>query len=325
MPTFILNDETKVNSYGFRVRNSGISLSRFTTNPVMLDSHINQTSAVLGKWKNWMFDGYLFKADTDFDTSKPSAKDVAGQVDRGYVRGCSMGLGINFDDDAWFLAPDGIYDLVKSELVEGSICAVPSNAASVALINASTGKPINANEFKLNLSAVTPRGITLNTPAQRQGVFLQVLTPDEFMKLTTTEQLNYKNNNNAAYLQTVDMLRPNKKPLHSAQPTRLTYDDVRTLDDFMRMSTADQLNFKINFEASYLRLFNRTTLLPSATQLINKQTDYYIDRLNDRFGSATLSSYSHVKTIDDFERLPNADKLNFKNTCNAQYMALWRR
>lgn len=47
---FVLNDETQTNSYGFRVKTEGISLTRFESNPVCLNNHKNDTKNVLGKW-----------------------------------------------------------------------------------------------------------------------------------------------------------------------------------------------------------------------------------------------------------------------------------
>lgn len=47
---FILNNDTSINSYGFRILTAGINLTRFKQNPVMLDQHLNTTSAVIGRW-----------------------------------------------------------------------------------------------------------------------------------------------------------------------------------------------------------------------------------------------------------------------------------
>lgn len=317
MPTFILNDENQVNSYGFRVKNFGISFGRFDANPVMLDSHINETDKVLGKWKNRKIEGTQLKADSEFDLAKDSAKVVAGQVDRGYLKGCSMGLGISFESDCWSLSPDGIYDLIKCELMEASVCAVPSNAASVSLISQSTGKPISDFDFKLRLAAVNPANILLNqnpTP----GKTYHALTPDQFYRLSVSEQLDYKKNQNAAYLQTVSVLNMERKKQTSTAPTSLTFDHIKNADDFQRMSSGDQLNFKLKFPAQYAAVLNIKRPLTN-----NDYVGY--QRLNTNIGTPSLTDYSHIRNIDDFEKMSNADKLNFKNTCNAQYKALFAR
>jgi hypothetical protein len=63
MPTFVFNDETVVNTYGFRVRNNGGSFNRFDANPVMLNTHINSTEMTLGNWNNRRVEGFQLKGD----------------------------------------------------------------------------------------------------------------------------------------------------------------------------------------------------------------------------------------------------------------------
>lgn len=131
MPTFVLNDDSKVNSYGFKVSNEGIDLSRFLANPVMLDQHWNSTSAVIGKWKNIRIEGSKLLADADFDEADETAKKISGKVARGIITGASMG--ISFDREEMKQQPDGTWVLTRSELFEASIVAIPSNANALRL------------------------------------------------------------------------------------------------------------------------------------------------------------------------------------------------
>lgn len=149
MPTFVLNDENQVNSYGFRILNSGISLDRFKANPVMLDDHYNSTRAVLGRWANVRLDGALLKADDEFDIEDLDTEKIAGKVKRGFINGASMG--VTFNRDYMKQQPDGTYLLEKCELYEASIVAIPSNANGLRLF-AETGELLSESEIKLSLS-----------------------------------------------------------------------------------------------------------------------------------------------------------------------------
>jgi hypothetical protein len=77
MEKFILNDETKTNSYGFRILNSGIDLTRFLSNPVMLDNHENTIGGVIGRWKNIAVANGKLTADAEFDNADEAAKGIS--------------------------------------------------------------------------------------------------------------------------------------------------------------------------------------------------------------------------------------------------------
>jgi HK97 family phage prohead protease len=131
MEHFIWNDETVLNSYGFAVRNAGGRFSRFNNNPVMLLGH--DSSKVIGRWENMRTEGAQLVATPVFDEADPEALAVKGKVERGFLRGCSLGIDIL----KWELAamPDGSVVPVASEWewCEASLCAVPSNGAAIRL------------------------------------------------------------------------------------------------------------------------------------------------------------------------------------------------
>ncbi|MBS9774950.1 MAG: HK97 family phage prohead protease [Tenacibaculum sp.] len=127
---FTLNDETKKNSYGFRVKTDGISLERFKQNPICLNDHENTTKAVLGKWVDIQTNNTLLTATPEFDTKDTDGAEVVRKVQNGTLKGCSMGMYFNPDD---LQIIDGELWLLKCELYEASIVAVPSNANSISL------------------------------------------------------------------------------------------------------------------------------------------------------------------------------------------------
>src|SRR6185437_819528 len=174
MPVFEWNDETKVNSYGFRVINAGGDFARFDDNSVMLNSHVNTTEMTLGTWEGRTVEGPKLKGETVFDNVRDSVKEVEGQVDRKVIKGCSMGLALSFDEGSWRKGEDGVMELIKWELMEVSICAVPSLSSALCLYNKDTGKLIPENEFKLSLQNLTANDLKNENNSNMEKI---ILTP----------------------------------------------------------------------------------------------------------------------------------------------------
>lgn len=130
--SFIINDES-VNSYGFIMRNAGAKLERFNANPIMLDLHSRDNDKVLGRWENLRVEGSLMLADPVWDVEDEYAAKIKGKVDRGFIKGCSLGavpLKTMYNED------DDMVEVVEWELKEISIASVPSNAGSLVLVDA---------------------------------------------------------------------------------------------------------------------------------------------------------------------------------------------
>lgn len=130
MPIFILNDESVMNSYGFRIKTLGIDLKRFEANPVMLDGHNPSNLSVIGRWKDIKVEDGKLTADADFDLEDAHAKTIAGKVERGIIKGASMGISFSKKD---FSYENGELILQKCSLHEASIVAIPSNAGALRL------------------------------------------------------------------------------------------------------------------------------------------------------------------------------------------------
>lgn len=160
--SFVLNDETKVNSYGFKIPNKGIDLKRFKNNSVILDDHSNSTKYVIGKWSNIRVEDGQLKADAEFDLEDPASAIIAGKVERGFLKGCSMGISFNRDDMKQL--PDNTYELSRCELYEASIVAIPSNANALKLY-AESGELLSDEQIKLSLSQITE---TINNKNQNE-------------------------------------------------------------------------------------------------------------------------------------------------------------
>lgn len=129
---FVLSDGNTINSYGFRVLTAGIDLERFRANPVCLNEHKNSTKDVLGTWTEIEQEGHLLTAVPNFDTEDTEGKEVVRKVNNGTIKGCSIAVKFRHENIQLI---DDVPVITKCELLEASICAIPSNANSVVLYN----------------------------------------------------------------------------------------------------------------------------------------------------------------------------------------------
>ena len=150
---FVLSDENQLNAYGFYVSTEGMNIDRFLNNPVMLDTHNNTSKSVLGKWDNVRKEIGKVLAKPIFDIDDDEAANIAGKVERGFINGASVGL--LFDPSDLIMVGDKTI-LSKSELIEASICAIPSNPNALQFYaKGNKNKALTESELKkLCLSAV---------------------------------------------------------------------------------------------------------------------------------------------------------------------------
>lgn len=159
MSTFIVSDET-INSYGFIVKTDGIDLSAFIRNPVMLFDH--DSSKLIGTWKNIRKENNQLLADPDFDIDDPEAVKLAKKVEKGILKGASVGL-IALEFDRHDVGDKSIVVLTKSKLKEISLTALPSNQNALRLYDAD-GVLLSAEDIKLSLN----RKFNLNIEIMKQ-------------------------------------------------------------------------------------------------------------------------------------------------------------
>lgn len=167
---FILNNDTSKNSYGFRILTKGINLSRFKQNPVMLDQHYNSNSAVIGRWLDISATETELSAEPEFDTDDENAVKISGKVEKGLIKGCSMGISFNRDDLKMI---DGQLTLTKCELLEVSIVAIPSNPKALKLT--CDGKLLTETEAKELCLSITSETEDF-TPKQQQSNSMKLST-----------------------------------------------------------------------------------------------------------------------------------------------------
>ena len=311
--TFILNDETTLNSYGFRVLNSGVNLERFEANPVMLDSHLGgSTDAVIGKWVNVRIEGSQILADAEFDTEDERANKIKGKVERGYLKGTSLGLNFRFAD--MLLQADNTYLLVACEIVEASIVAIPSNKSALKLYcdgqlldaeainlsfsqikNVANQNQNNMNKIMLSVAALMVLGFKENGIAEAElnaaitklgdekAEALRQLEAEKQAKAQLQNQLNAENNAKALALvdnaikegritadkkeHFLSLAKTNleqAKEIIEAIPAKASLGaqvenqgapEVKTADDFEKLSIDQKLAFKAENPEAYKKIF----------------------------------------------------------------------
>lgn len=311
---FVLNDETTINSYGFRVINAGGDFVRFDSNPVMLNSHINSTEMTLGAWKNRRASGKQLLADTDFDMARPSVAEVAGQVERGYIKGCSMGLAIDFDDASWQIGEDGVPELLVWELMEASICAVPSNSNALALYHRATGELMAENEIKLSVKNLTPAPQIKNNNNMSNKIILTAPALSVLLGLgITQDNVGESEISNALVKLGADL---------SAEKAKTTELQTK-LDAQLKLQAEALIDGAIAEEK--LLAGERAEYVEFATanySLAAKQ----IAKLKGKVslgGMVSNSDSGAVKTMDDFEKLTAEQKLAFRTEQPEAYKKLF--
>ena len=121
--TFLVSDESD-NSHGFKVLTEGIDITQFEKNPIMLYMHERPT--IIGMWKNLRKEDGKLYADAVFDTESEKGGEVARQVEKGFLRGAS--IGITYQKE---YLKNGV--LEKCRLFEISIVDIGSNPNALKL------------------------------------------------------------------------------------------------------------------------------------------------------------------------------------------------
>lgn len=310
---FILNDETKVNQLGFRVLNLGIDLNRLKSNPVILDMHTNNTNTVIGRWKNIQIEGHLLTAVAEFDLADEYAAKIAGKVERGFLKGVSLGLN-PLSSDNFQIQPDSTYALVKCEAMEASIVALPNNANALKLYAVSEGieKIMNTTEIQLMLS---------NKPTQNK------LNNKYMIKLNASVMialgLNVDQGDISADKLSEAILQLKAK--YEAEKAKVNAIEQKEKEEQIKLSAkmVDEAIKEGKIEAT-----KRQSFIDLAAQNFElaKSTLASIPRKVDLAGQIVSqgSGAVEVKTLDDFQKLDLAAQLDFKNNNPQEYQKLFK-
>lgn len=144
--SFVIVDESRVNSYGFRTMVDGIDLKQYKRNPILLWMHIRAYRGTkdeilpLGRVENLRVEGEergkkKLIGDFVFDEKDEFAKKIAQKVEDGFIRMASAGLDPVEWSDAIELKLPGQkrLTLTKSRMFEISLVDIGSDDGALAL------------------------------------------------------------------------------------------------------------------------------------------------------------------------------------------------
>lgn len=191
--TFVISDESVLNSYGFRVITDGIDISRYDKNPIVLWMHKRPTMwdnkndkdkeiLPIGLASNLRKEDGKLYADIEFDENDEFAQKIEEKVMGGFIRMCSPGLDpVALTDEEQYLLPGQTHmTLLKSNLEEISIADIGSNPNALKLALYSPDGLVklskdNVGDFipKLKLSNTPDTTINLNNTNSKSMDFMK--------------------------------------------------------------------------------------------------------------------------------------------------------
>lgn len=174
---FICSDET-LNSYGFYVLTAGIDMRKFLQNPIMLWNHSRSYGSKndvlpIGRWENLKVEGGRLMADAVFDEKDDFARQIAGKVNDGIIRACSIGIRVlTTSADSKYLKPGQTREtVIACELKEISLCDIPANGNAVAVAL------YDQDDQLIHLGDATPAALPneLNQKSKRMNKVIETL------------------------------------------------------------------------------------------------------------------------------------------------------
>ncbi len=194
---FVLIDETLV-SYGYWVNVSGIDLTLFKKNPIMLWMHkrasrwdTTDNVAPIGRWEDIKVEEIKgiksITADAVFDEKDEFAIKIKNKIEGGFLKMASAGLKVKtWSEDKKYLKPGQTRStVVKSELYEASIVDIGANKNAIALyddegiVNLSDNNDtnfiplLNSNKSKFNMKVIALK-LGLNEDATEVEVLAEI-------------------------------------------------------------------------------------------------------------------------------------------------------
>jgi HK97 family phage prohead protease len=164
---FLISD-SGFNRRGDRVKTKGMDLAAYKKNPVILWAHDQWSSVPVGK-STLSVEGEKIYADAIFDIDDPFAARIAGSVQRGFLKACSVGLRLlALQQRIKEGAHDG-WDIEESELLEWSVCPVGANSRALKNSYGPPGESLAAVADALGWKA-DPLLIMSLSPAEISGI-----------------------------------------------------------------------------------------------------------------------------------------------------------
>lgn len=117
-----------VDRHGTIIDARGVDLDAYKRNPVVLFNH--DYDRVVGRAANIQMRGDNIVAEVEWDEDDPFAAEIARKMRAGFLNAASVGFMVQDGEDD---EERGAYRITRSELVEFSIVAVPSNRDALVM------------------------------------------------------------------------------------------------------------------------------------------------------------------------------------------------
>lgn len=266
---FTVHDDS-VNTYGFRMLTEGANLEEFRKNPVVLYNH-NDWEAPIGRADNIYKENGKLVAEIVFDEEDPKAAEIAGKVERGFLRMTSVGAWPPeeaTDDELMKLEGQTGPTITRWTLREISICPIGANHNALAMYDRNTGKRIDLSDKNavirltdgiynkpktITSMSVLTQMLKLSDSASEQAIAEEVrkliaLRDDNQATISTLKTKNEELNKE---------LEADKKEKNKEQESRaIALVDEAVKDGRISASGKDAWlqDFKTNFEQANVRL-----------------------------------------------------------------------
>lgn len=149
-----------MNYYGYRILTDGIDTEQYMRNPIVLFMHKRNDFAprgneVIGRTINLKKENGQLIAEVEFDEADEFAKQIAGKVERGFIRMASLGADIlETSMEPSVLLPNQTLETVtKCKMTELSIVDIGGNDEALKL--SKDGKPIQLRKIEQNKNTMS--------------------------------------------------------------------------------------------------------------------------------------------------------------------------
>lgn len=151
---FIVSTDA-VNAYGYRILTAGIDTEQYMRNPVVLYMHNRNDykpngNEVIGRTVSLKKEAGKLIAEVEFDEADEFAKQIAGKVERGFIKMASLGADVietSMDTDLVFPGQT-LETVTKCKMVELSIVDIGGNDEALKL--SKNGQSIQLRKVERN-------------------------------------------------------------------------------------------------------------------------------------------------------------------------------
>lgn len=272
MKRIVISDES-INSNGFWVVTSGIDLSAFLKNPVMLWNHNRDYHGTadaqlpIGYWKDLRVENGVLTGEPVFDETDEFAMKVKKKYESGVLNACSMG----FVPLEWSDAPEmlkqgqTVATVVRCRLMEISICDIPANANATVVLYDENSKTINLSDLPI------PRGMSIGPKINDmpKEIALKLGLAENASPQDCVDAIQKKDDEIATLKAKVEGFKKAQSDAQKEEAARLLDDAVKT----GRIEATAKPHFEKLFKLDHEGTKAALAALPERTALHTRNTD----------------------------------------------------